>query len=395
MPIEEQLLPSKKLKPYYDKVVWLYVCRTFKEETQKDREALRTHDRFGISSWPQHFVFDPRDDGVLTNMPRKLEPFMASLDKVLKGWGAPAGSPLLHVTLGTARAAYKRGDSRKAIAAIEPLAERTDKFEGWLEARELLRTWRKEKELKLTLRLEDPDPRERAIALEDALLSGAKGRGLVTKVTALLTDGGQDIVVRIRALRYLASASPESVTRHAARLLRLNNDPFRYEVLALIKQNPDPQLEPALVQLFDGAGSDSHPSRNPNVVRIHTAQCLAVCGGTAAIDALAKPARECNPYNGLTRIIFESLAQIGSRADKDGRNKVVAILVDSLPQPADVAGQEPKIAKRTLRRYLYLVRTILQSLEKVSGNKQLPPVPDDWTAKDRDKLHKQLQQIFR
>ncbi|MHC4078949.1 MAG: hypothetical protein ACYST0_10980, partial [Planctomycetota bacterium] len=245
----------------------------------------------------------------------------------------------------------------------------------------------------------DPDPRERAIALEDALLSGATGRGLVTMVTALLTNGGQgggqDIVVRIRALRYLAGASPKSVTKHAAELLRVNNDPFRYEVLALLKQNPDPQLEPTLVSLFNGAGTKKYPSNNPNVVRIRTAQCLAVCGGAAAIDALAKPARECNPYNGLTRIIFESLASIGSRADKDSRDKVVAILVDSLPQPADVAGQEPKIAKRTLRRYLYLVRTILQSLAKVSGNKQLPAVPDDWTAKDRDKLHKQLQRIFR
>ena len=395
MPIEEQLLPSKKLKPYYDKVVWLYACRTFKKETLKDREALRTHDRFGISSWPQQFVFDPRDDGVLTNMPRKLEPFMASLDKVLKGWDAPAGSPLLHIALGTARAAYKRGDRRKAIAAIEPLAKRTDKFEGWLEARELLRTWKPGKDRrKPAERLSDPDPRERAIALEELTLKPNKA---VSKeqVTTLLTSEQEDIVVRIRALRYLASASPKSVTGHAAKLLRLNNDPFRYEVLAVIQKHPDPKLEAALISLFNGAGTKDYPSRNPNVVRIRAAQCLAVCGGALSIDALAKPARECDPRNGLTRIVFQSLAAIGSRVGKADRKKITNILIDSLPKPCDVSDQEPRVGERTLRRYLNLIQELLKAIESVSGNRQLPAAPTAWTSKERAELYKQLRRIVR
>ena len=64
MPIEKQLLPDKDLRPFYQKVTWLYVCRRFKSGDAKDVEALRNHDRFGISSWPQMFLFDPRDDRI-------------------------------------------------------------------------------------------------------------------------------------------------------------------------------------------------------------------------------------------------------------------------------------------------------------------------------------------
>ena len=71
------MLPNKALRPYYRKITWLYICRTFKK-TPKDLEALRTHDRFGISLWPQMFVFDPADDAVLKKTPRKLGGFMAA-----------------------------------------------------------------------------------------------------------------------------------------------------------------------------------------------------------------------------------------------------------------------------------------------------------------------------
>lgn len=383
MPIEEQLLPNKALKPYYDKVVWLYVCRTFKD-TPKDREALRTHDRFGISSWPQQFLFDPRDDRVLTNMPRKLEAFMASLDRILKGWDA-AGSPRLHVALGAARAAYEKGDRRKAISAIEPLAKQKDNYEGWLEARELLRTWQPRTERsKPAERLADPDPRVRAIALEEL----QPGSDHVQAVTRLLTREDEDIVVRIRALRYLRQAAPKKVTDAAASLLGVPNDPFRYEILAVIQEHPDPALEATLIPLFEGAGSKDCPSRNPNVLRIRTAQCLGACGGAGAIDVLAKPALASDPRNGLTRIVFQSLAAIGSRAGKAERQKIAGILIGSLPKPWDGGGQE-------LRRHLYLVQEILAGIRQVSGHRQLPAVPTDWTARERDKLERQLRRLVR
>ncbi|MEE9128127.1 MAG: hypothetical protein V3U11_13405 [Planctomycetota bacterium] len=397
MPIEEQLLPNKQLKPYYDKVIWLYVCRTFKD-TPKDREALRTHDRFGISSWPHQYLFDPKDDRILATMPRKLPGFMASMDKVLKAWKAPvakaATGKKLASKLALARATFQKGDKRKAIAMVEPLSKQPDRFEAWLEARELLRTWRPgQDKRKLNQRLADPDPRERAIVLEE-LASGSEGKpATIDHAQRLLTEDNEDIVVRVRALRYLAKASPGRVTKVAEGLLALPNDPFRYEVLALIQKQPDPNLEPTLVRLFRGAGTKDYPSRNPNVVRIRAAECLAECGGAAAIEALAEPARECNPYNGLTKTVFRALASIGARTDKTNRKKILAVLLDSLPQPCDVTDQDSKTAARTLRRYLYLVGEILKSIQQVSSNKQLPRVPKTWTAKDRDQLHKQLRRI--
>ncbi len=399
MPIEEQLLPNKKLKPYYDKVVWLYVCRTFKD-TLEDREAQRTHDRFGISSWPHHYLIDPKDDRVLCAMPRGLEAFTATLDRVLGEWRAPAAAALargrkLAGTLAAARASFKKGDTHKAIAMVKLLSNKPDPFEGWLEARELLRAWQPgEDRRKLADRLADPDSRERAIAVETmALEKKPVGPEAVDRVKGLLAREDEDIVVRVRALRYLGDVEPESVTKMAANLLRVANDPFRYEVLAVVQKHPDPQLEATLVGLFEGAGGEEYPSNNPNVLRIRVAQCLAVCGGTASIDALAKPARECDPRNGLTRIVLQSLAAIGSRTDKRGRHRVTGILIDSLPAPCDVSGHERGSDEGTRRRHLYLVKEVLAALREVTGRGQLPAAPSTWTAKERESLQKQLRRL--
>ena len=66
-------------------MVWLFVNRNFawqrkrsgkafkEKDIPADMEALRTHDRFGISSWPQMIVFDPRDNKVLEKPPRTLK----------------------------------------------------------------------------------------------------------------------------------------------------------------------------------------------------------------------------------------------------------------------------------------------------------------------------------
>lgn len=393
------MLPSKKLKPYYDKVVWLYCCRTFKPATEKDREALRTHDRFGISSWPQQFVFDPRDDSVLTNMPRRLPAFMASLDRVLKGW-KPLGverladGKKLHQALQQARAMHREGETKQAIAAAARLARGRDELEGFLEARELLRAWRREQPAELGLRLADPDPRERAIALEDARRSAESPVDLVARVEARLIDESELIMVRIRALRYLAESVPSRVIKHGAALLAVNNDPLRYEVLSVIGKHPDPQIEPALLSLFVGAGGARYPSRNPNVVRIRVAQCLEAGGGVASIDVLAKPARKCNPNNGLTRIVLRALTEIGGRVDGVGRKRIVAVLKESLP-PVDtgIPAQDPRRAKLVLRRYLSLVELVLQSISRVGGHQGLPPVPSSWTAADRAALKQQLARL--
>ena len=75
------------MKAHYGRVTWLFVSRNFKDD-EKDREAARTHDRFGISSWPQLVLFDPRDDAVLAFMPRGFDAWVQALaplaDKVPK-----------------------------------------------------------------------------------------------------------------------------------------------------------------------------------------------------------------------------------------------------------------------------------------------------------------------
>ena len=150
-------------------------------------------------------------------------------------WQAPAARAAagnkLATKLALARATYKKGDKRRAIAMVAPLAKQPDRFEAWLEARELLRTWRPGKDRrKLDKRLADPDPRQRAMALEELAAGGEQQPVPIERIQILLTDADEDIVVRIRALRYLAKISPQHITRFAADLLALPNDPFRYEV---------------------------------------------------------------------------------------------------------------------------------------------------------------------
>ena len=55
------MLPNPALKETYDKIVWVYVYRDF-SKSKEDRAAERISMRFGVSSWPQIFLVDPRDD---------------------------------------------------------------------------------------------------------------------------------------------------------------------------------------------------------------------------------------------------------------------------------------------------------------------------------------------
>ena len=382
MPIEEQLLPSPELKPYYTKVTWLFVCRKF-DDSPADREALRTHDRFGVSSWPQMFLFDPRTDRVLRESPRDLAGFEAVFDAVLADWHRDATAYLAGRTLAgqlaQARAAHQHGEREAAFATLQALAAQRDPFDGWLEARELLREWRGERRPP-DERLDDPDPRQRALALEGLAAATAAPADVLERVRALLLDDGEDMVVRSRAFRYLAKADPKSIPPHAERLLALPNDPFRYEVLTVLQQRPAPDLVPVLVRLFEGAGT-SIESRNPNVLRIRAAACLGTIGDASAIDALAPAARACDPTNGLTSTVFGALVAIGQRAGAADRARVLALLIESLPQPA-VAGNE--------RRCLALARLIVEGVAKVSGATNAA-LPARWTADDRESLAAKLR----
>ena len=78
--MERGLLSSPDLKPLYDKVIWLYLFQDF-SHSATDRKAERVAVRFGISSWPQHFLIDPSNLNVLGSTGRQLDSFTKAVQK--------------------------------------------------------------------------------------------------------------------------------------------------------------------------------------------------------------------------------------------------------------------------------------------------------------------------
>jgi hypothetical protein len=345
VPLEQQLLSNPKLAAYQDKLTWLFVSRNFKGD-ESDREAERTHDRFGITCWPVLVVFDPRDDKVLAadELGRTFE----RCSRVLDG--------LLADPIPKALAA----ESRPASSASRPDADPQ------------------------TL-LADPSADVRARALEDLVLAKAKlDAGAERRLVALLSDAQEDIVVRIRAARALNAMAPARVAEHAEELLAVPNDPLRYAVLTTLAAHPSPGLARTLDKMFAGAGT-TVPSVNPNVLRIHVAKCFADSGDAQTVDVLAPLARSANPRNGLSPVILRSLAALAVRIP-EVRDKVIGVLLESFPAAvadgADAA--EARVA-------LGLARAAHEALGVAIGRKDLPKPPAAWTASEREAYLKLLR----
>ena len=69
------MLPNPALKPVYEDIVWLYVYRDF-SQNEADRAAERISLRFGVTSWPQHFMVDPQSLKTLANTGRSVPTFL-------------------------------------------------------------------------------------------------------------------------------------------------------------------------------------------------------------------------------------------------------------------------------------------------------------------------------
>ena len=282
------MLSNPDLKREYEtKLTWLFVSRNFKGDAT-DREAERTHDRFGVTCWPILVVFDPRTDEVLAELPRTLAACRPILDRILaRKFTLPAGTA-----------------TRPSVDAR-------------------------------VLELEE-------IVLRKQTLEPAAQ----PQLAALLADPQADIVLRIRALRALQTCAPQLVVAHAKELLQIPNDPLRYAVLDLVAAHPDPALAPVLGRIFADAGGKV-PSINPNVLRIHAAKCLGTSGDAATIGILAPIARTANPRNGLSPVLLKALATLATRLP-DARGRVVEVLLGSfpaaVPQGADVAQSRPALA---------------------------------------------------
>ncbi len=77
--MERGRLSDTALSSSYDDVIWLYLFQDFSGSAE-DRAAQRVAIRFGISSWPQHFLIDPRNFEVLADTDRSLDTFRAAIE---------------------------------------------------------------------------------------------------------------------------------------------------------------------------------------------------------------------------------------------------------------------------------------------------------------------------
>lgn len=78
--MERGLLSDPELAKDYDAVVWMYLFQDF-THSEADRAAERIAIRFGISSWPQHFLVDPFTLTKLADTGRSLGSFRAAVAK--------------------------------------------------------------------------------------------------------------------------------------------------------------------------------------------------------------------------------------------------------------------------------------------------------------------------
>ena len=78
--MERGLLSDPKLAAFYDRVVWMYLFQDF-SHSDSDRAAERVAIRFGITSWPQHFLVDPYSLEVLADVGRSLASFRVAVDR--------------------------------------------------------------------------------------------------------------------------------------------------------------------------------------------------------------------------------------------------------------------------------------------------------------------------
>lgn len=177
-----------------------------------------------------------------------------------------------------------------------------------------------------------------------------------------------DIVVRYLSLRILAKKDPKAVAARARELLAVPNDPFRYEVCAVLGKRADRKAKGALEALV----TEPRESLNPNVLRICAVRALSTCGDAESVDAIAPFARSGAYFNGLTGTAIDALAAI-ARRDPAARATVRGVLRASYPEPPPASDQ------RATRACLALAKRVHKAL----GNPGRFPDPYDESARRR------------
>ena len=318
------MLPHADLAPWYEKAVWLYVCRTWRED-EPDLEAARIHDRFGVTSWPHLFLIDPRDDRLLQRAGRTTN----ALDQAFTS----------------------------AASQMEPVAE--------IEAGRMLDAVRA--------------ARTRILALEKPGAEVAPEQ--LQETLALLAD--PDVLVRHRALLLLTRQDVPELADHAKSLLLEGNDTIRFALLDWILENPISSLTPVLTRVFAEAGGKI-PSGNPNVLRGRAARCLTECGDARALDVLAPIARQANARNSTTRSVVEAVGAIGARGDAAVKARVIEDLLASYPAEAKPAANgSPGVEGRYALRLAETVTKALATVLAGAPRTDPPDLPAGWSEKER------------
>jgi len=374
-----------------------------------DMEALRIHDRFGISSWPQMIVMDPRTERVIGMPERTVESvtglFETAADQIDKP-GAEVRK--LYRRLDRAVSLIGRGRSEKGEPELRDLSRNLDPWLVWLAAHRMLRiqslspadfTGDTSLGPDVPPDVDDPDPAWRAFTLERWLMlleDQGFGWPSLPDVDEDLTRtmlGDEDIVVRLRAIRCLSLQNSSIIGDHAAELLKVPNDPFRYEVLSHIEHNPDTGLGPDLIRLFRGAGT-TIPSLNPNVLRINTVRCLRESGDESGLEVLLAEVSEPDPRNYLHGLIVETAAEIAARGEKDLQRNTIARFLTLFPPALSGMEDDAQLAAQELRLALAFNRKLRTALILLSGREDLPEAPGEWLEQSRSGYLAELQRLL-
>ncbi|MFC1629147.1 hypothetical protein ACFL3H_08555 [Gemmatimonadota bacterium] len=375
-----------------------------------DMEALRIHDRFGISSWPQMIVMDPRSDRVIGMPERTVESVTELFDSAIHEIPHPgSGARRLNRRLDKAIKLFEKGQREKGALQLVDLSREMDPWLVWLEAHRAVKEYTSPAiresygTASLTMPLpdvDDPDPAWRAHSIERWFLfleeEEGFGSSYPTEIDAQLTRtmlNDEDIVVRLRALRCLLLARPRIIIEHAAELLQVRNDPFRYEVLSVIERMPDPGLDPYLLRLFQGAGT-TIPSMNPNVLRINIVRCLRESGDENSLEVLLTEISEPNPRNSLHGLIIETVVEIALRGDSSLRERSVDHLLRSFPPAVDESESDETLRDQELRIALSFARKVRTALIRLSGQEDIPELPEVWSLPNRNGYLAELHRLL-
>lgn len=223
-----------------------------------------------------------------------------------------------------------------------------------------------------TIKVQITDAKAAAAKLKAAELTAAKLRSSQSLKDARELIGDSDIVVRLTALEVLAKKEPKTLLPRVEELLKVEHDPFRFELLNTLATSGDSSAAPALAALLESP----YGSLNPNVLRIMSVKALAKCGTAESVPTIAKFASTGEYNNSLTGQSIATLQALALRLPQT-KASVKAALLESYP--AIPAAPE----KNEQARCIALAKTVHLALSQVT-NKQVafPSTYNEATRQD-------------